>query len=169
MMQKKNLLNIGLGILIVLVAIQFHRPARNLSNDDQYAIGKKYHIPDSVSAILKSACYDCHSNSTVYPWYANVQPVSLWLDDHINEGKEHLNFSEFQTYKPNRQLHAIQGVKKEVKKDDMPLSSYTLIHTDARLSAEQKNQLYAWADGIEANLRATYPADSLVWKRKKRD
>jgi hypothetical protein len=169
MMLKKNLKNIGLGILIILVAIQFYRPARNLSNDDTYAIGKKYQMSDSVQAILKFSCYDCHSNSTVYPWYANIQPVSLWLNNHINGGKKHLNFSEFLTYRPNRQLHEIQGVKKEVKEDGMPLSSYTLIHTYAKLSSGQKDLLYAWTDSVAATLRATYPADSLIWKKKKRD
>jgi hypothetical protein len=165
---NRKLKNAAIGILVLLVLIQLYRPTRNLSNDDANAIGKKYQMPDSVQAILKSSCYDCHSNNTVYPWYANVQPVSAWLTNHINEGKEHLNFSDFLTYKPNRQLHEIQGIKKEVKKDGMPLSSYTLIHTYAKLSPGQKDQLYAWADSVGATLKATYPADSLVWKNKKR-
>ncbi len=165
---NKKIKTTALVILVLLVIIQFYRPSRNLSNDDTYAIGKKYQVPDTVQAILKSSCYDCHSNNTVYPWYANIEPVSAWLANHIDEGKEHLNFSEFLTYRPNRQLHIIQGIKKAVKKDGMPISSYTLIHTYAKLSPGQKDQLYAWTDSVAATLKATYPADSLVWKNKKK-
>ena len=166
---NKKVKNAALGVLVLLLLIQFYRPARNVSNDTTFAIIKKYAVPDSVQAILKSSCYDCHSNNTVYPWYANIQPVSFWLDDHIEEGKEHLNFDAFLTYRPNRQLHIIQGVKKTLKNDDMPLFSYTLIHHYAKLSPDQKNQIYAWTDSVAASLKASYPADSLVWKRRKRD
>jgi len=159
----------GIALLVILVAMQFYRPERNLSNDNTNGIGKKYTVPDSVEVILKASCYDCHSNSTVYPWYANIQPVSAWLTHHINEGKEHLNFSEFSTYKINKQYHAFQGITKAVKKEEMPLSSYTLIHTYAKLSPEQTATLTNWADGIAANIKANNPADSLVYKRKRRD
>lgn len=164
---KKKLKAAGIILLTALVLMQFYRPARNLSGDESAAIGKKYPVPDSVETILKTSCYDCHSNKTIYPWYANVQPVSAWLTHHINEGKEHLNFSEFSSYAINRQYHIIQGISKTVKKDEMPLSSYTLIHTYAKLSPEQKTQLYNWAGAIAADMKANYPADSLIWKKKK--
>ena len=167
-MQKKNLKNIAIGILIVLVAIQFYRPARNLSNAETNPISAKYPVPDSVQAILKASCYDCHSNYTVYPWYADFQPVSAWLTNHVNEGKQHLNFSEFSSYRINRQYHVIQGLSKAIKEDEMPISSYTLIHTYAKLSPNQKTELINWADGIATNMKASYPADSLVWKGRKR-
>ena len=165
---KGKLKTLGIVILVLLVLIQFYRPARNLSNDNTNSIGKKYPLPDSVESILKSSCYDCHSNYTVYPWYANIQPVSAWLTHHINEGTEHLNFSEFSTYRINRQYHEIQAVSEVIKKDEMPISSYTLIHTYAKLSPEQSATLINWADGISANIKANNPADSLIYKRKKR-
>ena len=166
---KSVLKKAGIALLVILVLMQFYRPARNLSNDNTNAISKIYPVPDSIETILKASCYDCHSNNTVYPWYANVEPVSAWLANHINEGKQHLNFSEFSTYRINKQYHAIQGISKAVKEDEMPLSSYTLIHTYAKLSPEQSAKLISWADGISANIKANYPADSLVYKRKKRD
>lgn len=166
---RKKLKNAGIGIAIVLVLIQFYRPARNLSNDETNSISKKYPVPGSIQAILKTSCNDCHSNSTVYPWYANIQPVSAWLTHHIDEGKEHVNFSEFSTCNVSRQYHIIQGITKAIKKDEMPIWSYTLIHSYAKLNSEQKTQLCGWADGIAANMKATYPADSLVWKKKKRE
>ena len=73
-------------LLLVFIIIQFIRPAKNksegISNND---ISKIYPVPENVQAILKTSCYDCHSNNTVYPWYASIQPVSWWLDDHIQE------------------------------------------------------------------------------------
>src|SRR6267142_1784670 len=91
------------GLALLLVAIQFYRPARNLSaapgpND----INVKHPLPPAVKTLLANACYDCHSNNTRYPWYADVQPIAWWLGRHIDEGKRHLNFSEFGRYPPKR-------------------------------------------------------------------
>lgn len=163
---RKTLKNIGIAVAAILILIQFYRPARNLSNDDTYAIGKKYPVPDSIETILKSSCYDCHSNNTVYPWYANIQPVAFWLEDHVHEGKEKLNFSKFQKYRINRQYHMLEEISKNIKEDEMPLSSYTFIHTKSKLSPEQKMQVRNWADGIAASMKASYPADSLIYKKK---
>ena len=93
-MKKKILIGLGL----VLLVIQFARPARNLSGDDTNHLATKYSFPGNVAPLIEKACYDCHSNKTVYPWYSNIQPVGWWLANHVNEGKEHLNFSEFATY-----------------------------------------------------------------------
>lgn len=87
-------------LIAALVIIQFIRPKQNVSagpftND----VSTKFAVNDNVASILKQSCYDCHSNNTVYPWYANVQPVTWWLQDHVNEGKKELNFSEFATYR----------------------------------------------------------------------
>jgi hypothetical protein len=165
----KSKTKIGAAVLIViLVLIQFFRPARNLSGNNQNAIGNKYPIPDSVALILKTACYDCHSNYTVCPWYFNVQPVGWWLTHHVNEGKQHLNFSEFLSYPVGRQYHKIQEVKKELQKNAMPLNSYKWIHTDARLSPEQKEILIKWSEGIAAIIKSTTPADSLLDKGHER-
>src|SRR5579871_2879029 len=125
---RKKLKIAGIALVVIFVLIQFLRPARNLSNNNTNAISTKYRVPDSVDQILKTSCYDCHSNYTVYPWYTNIQPVGWWLTHHINEGKEHLNFSEFASYRIGRQYHSLQGITKLVKKDEMPISSYTLIH-----------------------------------------
>src|ERR1700709_1424131 len=86
-------------LLAVFIIIQFFRPGKNRSGKTEMnEIAVKYSIPDTVKNILKTSCYDCHSNNTVYPWYAEVQPVAMWLGNHIDEGKDELNFSEFGTY-----------------------------------------------------------------------
>ncbi|MEC5146332.1 heme-binding domain-containing protein [Chitinophaga sp. 212800010-3] len=134
-----------LALLIVFIGIQFFRPARNQSD----AIGpnditRLYNVPADVQTILKDACYDCHSNNTIYPWYANIQPVAWWLANHVNEGKEELNFSEFGTYSAKRRLNKLKKTGKEVTEGDMPLSSYTWMHAGARLTSSQKNTLTKW-------------------------
>ncbi len=88
-----------LWTLILLVLIQFIRPAKNSSSaQSANDITLHYSVPDSVLAVLKRSCYDCHSNNTVYPWYDRVQPIAWWLQYHINHGKRALNFSEFAAY-----------------------------------------------------------------------
>ncbi|MFT3843507.1 MAG: heme-binding domain-containing protein [Lacibacter sp.] len=144
-------------IIAILVIIQFIKPKRNLSagpypND----ITTKFAMSDNVSAALKTACYDCHSNNTVYPWYANVQPVAWWLAKHVNDGKKHLNFNEFTTYNEKRQRKKLDEISESVTEGWMPLGSYTWIHKDAILTAQQKDAIKKWCDESMAKLP---PAD----------
>jgi hypothetical protein len=118
-------------------------------------------MPQNVQQILKTSCYDCHSNNTVYPWYSNIQPVAWWLKDHIDEGKRELNFSEFATYRIGRQYRKLEEINGEVKENKMPLESYTLIHSDAKLSDEQKLTLATWVTTLRDSIKAQYPEDSL--------
>jgi len=153
-------------IIIILIAIQFIRPAKNQSNDVLTSeISHVYTVPQNVSVILKKACNDCHTNNTVYPWYAQIQPVGWWLNHHIEEGKDELNFNEFGAYAVPRQYHKLEEVVEQVKEGEMPIWSYTLIHTNAKLTDEEKQTLINWAQGIRNTMKAKYPADSLVIKR----
>jgi hypothetical protein len=159
---KKIFKRLLLLLLIAFIAIQFFRPAKNIStgrttND----ITAKYNVPQDVQNILKTSCYDCHSNNTVYPWYSNIQPVAWWLKDHIDEGKRELNFSEFATYRIGRQYRKLEEINEEVKEDKMPLSSYTLIHGDAKLNEQQKLLLANWVVALRDSIKAQYPEDSL--------
>ncbi|HRH47334.1 MAG TPA: heme-binding domain-containing protein [Panacibacter sp.] len=160
---KKKLL---LLLLVVFVAIQFIHPERNESAKPQTAdISTIYKVPVDVSNILNKACSDCHSNNTIYPWYANVQPVAWWLNDHIQEGKGEINFNEFASYAPAKQYHKLEEFKKQIDEGEMPLSSYTLIHTNAKLTDSEKKTLTNWSEDIRNQMKAKYPADSLVMKR----
>jgi hypothetical protein len=143
------------GLLVVLVAIQFIRPARNLAptpgpND----ITTRHPVPPEMRRILETSCYDCHSNHTRYPWYAEVQPIGWLLANHIRDGKRHLNFSEFATYPAERAALKLGHVIEEVKGGDMPLESYTWIHRDARLTPEQVQLFVAWAESTRQRLAA---------------
>lgn len=134
-----------LALLIVFIAMQFIRPARNSSNTVQTAdMVTHFNTPANIAGILKTSCYDCHSNNTRYPWYANVQPIGWLLANHVTDGKEELNFNEFTTYSKRRQLSKFKSIQNSVKDGSMPLSSYTLLHSDAKLSEESKTSLLQW-------------------------
>ena len=153
-----------LALLAILVIIQVFRPAKNLSNDNTYHISKKYSIPGNVQTLLEGACYDCHSNKTEYPWYAEIQPSAWWLANHVNEGKEHLNFSEFTNRKLSYQNHKFEEIVELVEEKEMPLKSYTWfgLHPEAKLTDEERDEIITWANVHMDYLRATYPTDSLV-------
>jgi len=142
-----------IGVGIVLVGVQFFRPARNLS-DGPFANDLLAHhpAPEQVQALLKRHCYDCHSNNTTYPWYANVQPVGWWMDWHVRDGKKHLNFSEFSTYPPKRAAHKMEETYEMVEKREMPLPSYTITHREAKLSDAEIRLLAGWARDLEKKI-----------------
>lgn len=158
----KILKAILLVVAALFVAIQFIRPERNtVQGGMSRSLVAAHDVPPGIQAILETSCYDCHSNSTRYPWYAEIQPVSWFLNNHIVDGKRHLNFSEFGGYRLRRQYHKLEEIVEMVGAGEMPLSSYTLIHTDAKLSAEQKERLIGWAHALRDTMKATYPVDSL--------
>jgi len=132
--------------LIALVVIQFIRPDKNKGGYDSLdGFLAETKPTQEVQAILKSSCYDCHSNQTVYPWYAEVAPISFWLDEHIEHGREELNFADWATYSPKRKDHKLEEVIEMVEDKEMPLDSYTWIHKDAILDETQTTALITWA------------------------
>ena len=159
-----------LGIVAILIVIQFIHPEKNDSNDNTYDISTKYSIPAPVQETLKNACNDCHSNQSTYPWYSNIQPVGFWLNHHIEEGKEHLNFSTFTKMPIAVQNHKLEEVIETVEEGEMPMPSYTYfgLHPKANLSAADKDALIAWAKAQMDTLKANYPADSLKLKPRKK-
>ena len=133
-------------VLAVLILIQFFHPKKNQSTEILSSdITKVTEVPEGVQIILKTACYDCHSNNTAYPWYNNIQPVAWWLNNHVEEGKQRLNFSEFGKYDVEKAKKKFKGIAKDVDEEEMPLSSYTLIHKDAQLDEIQKKLIVVWA------------------------
>ncbi len=167
-MKKKKLKYFGIGILgLLIIAPILHSP-QNLSNDLSNDISKKFPVPDTIRQILKISCNDCHSNLTVYPWYTKVQPFGWWIQHHIDEGKRELNFNEFSSYSISRQFHKLEKIKEEMQEHGMPLTSYTLIHKNAKLNEGQNELLIKWAISLQDTLKANFPADSLVNPNRKK-
>ncbi len=158
---KKILKFVAIGILVIVVGAQFIRPTKNNTNDQTKHFSTLYPLPDSIEAILRVACYDCHSNNTRYPWYSEIQPVGWWLNGHIQDGKHDLNFSEFASYRIRRQYRKLQQVSDLVEANEMPLPAYTIIHKDAILTQQQKQLLSAWVKSTRDSIAVHTPADSL--------
>ncbi|PWG78455.1 heme-binding domain-containing protein [Pararcticibacter amylolyticus] len=138
-------------ILLSLLAVcQFFRPERNSGiTGGPDAIQNVTQVPDTVMSVLRNACYDCHSNRTEYPWYTNIQPVGWWLADHVKEGKGELNFDAFGTYSPEKALHKLDESEEVIRKGEMPLKSYLLLHPKAKLSDKQKEMIFNWISEVK--------------------
>lgn len=137
------------GIAIILIVMQFFGIDKSAkafeSSNDLLTIEQP---PVEVQNILKQACYDCHSYETAYPWYTNVAPFSWWIGHHIDEGRHHLNFSAWGEYSDKRREHKMEEFVDEVGEGEMPLSSYTWAHGNAKLSQAQKKLIMDWAQSI---------------------
>ncbi|HEX7415040.1 MAG TPA: heme-binding domain-containing protein [Bacteroidia bacterium] len=133
--------------VLILVLIQFIRPEKNTGTaDGPNDITHTVAVAPEIKNILEKSCNDCHSNHTEYPWYYNIQPVAWWLANHVNDGKHHLNFSEFNTYKTKRKLKKLKELKDEIEEGGMPMDSYLWIHCNAKLSEAEKNNLIKWVN-----------------------
>jgi hypothetical protein len=156
------------GVVILLVIIQFIRPEKNASGENSKDIRNKYSMPQEVSGLLSVACNDCHSNKTNYPWYSNIQPVGWWLAGHVNDGKKELNFSTFLERPLAVQNHKLDEIIEMVDEKEMPLPAYTLLgfHADANLTDDQRKVITSWAKAQMDTLKAHYPPDSLIMKRR---
>lgn len=155
----KRLLRVLKWIVIVLavvfVGIQFVRPARtNPAIDASRTIEANSQMTPEVASILDRSCRDCHSNKTIWPWYTNVAPVSWWLSNHVNEGRQNLNFSDWARLPPDRQDRKLRQICDEIEDGVMPLSSYLPMHPAARLSEQDKKTLCDWTDAERERLAA---------------
>ncbi|MBL4723961.1 MAG: heme-binding domain-containing protein [Lutibacter sp.] len=138
-------------LLIVVVLIQFIRPEKNDSKEGLNDISTVMNIPDEVKSIIKTSCADCHSNYTKYPWYSEIAPVSWYLAQHVNEGKEHLNFSEWTSYNKDQKKHILKDLEEELEGNEMPLRSYLIIHENAKMNKNQYKTLLNWVKTISVD------------------
>jgi len=146
------------GLLIFFITIQFVRTPKNIAaGPDPRDILAIHPAPAEVQKILRDSCYDCHSNTSRYPWYAEIQPLSWWLGSHINDGKKHLNFSTFFDYPVKRADAKLEAAADEVAEGAMPLPSYTLAHPDARLTPEQIKAFTDWITSVRSRILASEP------------
>ena len=149
MKSGKLIRRIALFLLLALIVIQFipvNRSAPEVDPSQDFV--SAYEMPSDFYTLVKNACYDCHSNEVEYPWYAKVAPVNFWIQDHVNEGREHLNFSIWGSYDIERRLHKLEEMAEEVEEGHMPLNSFTWMHPEARLTDEQRDDLVGWFEAL---------------------
>lgn len=154
---KSKLFRILRWVVIVgvccFVISQFFGPAKtNPATDAAQAIESRLHLTPPVAAILDRSCNDCHSNKTRWPWYSNVAPVSWLVIDHVDEGRQNLNFSEWGRYTQRDVDDLLKQICREAKTGVMPLSSYTPLHPRSKLSAEDVMVLCDWTSAERARL-----------------
>lgn len=140
-------------VVVVLIGLQFVRPARtNPAVDQSQTIHARLQVNPQVSAIIDRACQDCHSNTTRWPWYSNLAPVSWFVIDHVNHGRSHLNLSEWGSLDNRQSEKKLEEMCEEVEDGAMPLQSYTRIHWSAKLSPEDVKTLCDWSAAERARI-----------------
>ena len=150
---KKWLKLAGYALLAVFVVAQFFRPDRNNPPlDAQRAVQAHLQVPANVDALLQRACQDCHTHNTTWPWYSNVSPVSWFVAEHVNDGRRHLNFSDWAKYDAKRADHKLEEIAEVLEARAMPLPSYLPLHAHAKLSEEDIRALVDWAKAERARL-----------------
>lgn len=140
---------VAVVLLAGFVLLQFIGPAKPEGaeqNPDDLLVNEE--VPDGISTMLVAACYDCHSMETKYPWYGNVAPVSWFVFDHIEHGREELNFSYWNKMSKREKLRALNDIQEEIERGKMPLDSYVDMHSEAELTDDQKNELISWAKSL---------------------
>lgn len=143
----------GIVLAVAFTAIQFIPVQRNQSSASFPAdFINVYQVPHVVQHKLRAACYDCHSNNTRYPWYNRIQPVAWFLENHIADGKAELNFSEWDAYSARRKRNKLKSIISQIGNNQMPPSSYALMHRDAVLSEMEKELLLEWLRQLKDSL-----------------
>ena len=143
----KIIKKIGLALLVVFIGMQFFQPEKNVDTSNHLDVFlTETNPPEEVGIVLKQACYDCHSNNTVYPWYNNIAPVSYWMDGHIDHGKGNLNFSDWANYTVRKKDHKLEEIVEVMEEQTMPLKEYTWTHSEAQLTNEQQKAIIEWAE-----------------------
>ena len=132
----------------VFISVHSSRKKQSKSVSRQILSGTVFAIPEDVKIDPRKACNDCHSNNTNYPWYSNIQPVDWWLNNHIKEGKSHLNFDEYTNRSLRFQYHKMEETVEMVKENDMPLNHIHGCIKTQNLLKQKKANLIDWADGI---------------------
>jgi hypothetical protein len=137
-------------VILILVGLQLvHTPRNESTHHSKYDLFAKYPAPAAIEGALRESCYDCHSDNTRYPWYDTIQPVAWWVGRHVEEGRDHLDFSEFGRYSTKQAARKLSEAYDEIDDDTMPLKSYRLLHPKSRLSPQIKKQVLAWLEATQ--------------------
>jgi len=126
-------------LVVIIIGLQFI-PVNRTNPPITWDIS----APENVSAILRTSCYDCHSNESRWPWYSYIAPVSYFIASDVNEGRKHLNFSEWDKYDEKKKEKKLDGIIEMVTEGEMPLTTYLMIHKDAKLDTVKINILKEW-------------------------
>ncbi len=130
--------------LILLVMQAFRIDTTNPTSAPEKDFLTVTNTSAELASVIRTSCYDCHSNEVKYPWYTQIAPVSWWIKHHVDEGKDELNFSEWADFSSRKADHKLKECIEFIEEGEMPTESYTLMHSDAKLNDAQKTALTAW-------------------------
>ena len=146
---KKTIKIVAIIVVVGFLTIQFFQIDKSAPTVVQAeTLEAAVSVPPDIKLILGRSCNDCHSNTTIYPWYSNIQPAGWFLKSHIDDGKRHLNFSIFNTYEPKKKAEKLEEICEEVQSGGMPLPSYLWIHWDAVLKDTEAKALCEWTKSV---------------------
>ena len=147
---KKISLVVFIAIVVILQVIPYERPETTTDNPTDLLLNNE--LPDTISSLLRAACYDCHSNETKYPWYAYVAPVSWLVIRDIRIGRENMNFSDWESLSKMDKAKLLGNIAEEVEDGEMPMPIYILMHPEAKLTDSQRKMIVDWSDGFAESL-----------------
>ena len=130
---------------LLFVAIQFlpvNKPKIIVTNPNDLIASTN--IPKNVALQIKTSCYDCHSNETKLPWYSSIAPTNWFIYKHVNEGREELNFSIWNTLNKEEKAEKLEEISTVVYGDEMPLKKYSIVHPKSKLSKKEKEDIINW-------------------------
>lgn len=109
------------------------------------AVGARLQAPGEIEAVLRRACYDCHSHETRWPWYSYVAPISWWIVRHVERARGDLNFSQWPVLDAQGEAWKFRDIERQLVERKMPLRSYTILHRGARLDESERDLLLRWS------------------------
>lgn len=152
------------GILLVFIILQLipnELPPVRVENPQDLL--KSDLVSENVAKLIRRSCYSCHSNETVYPWYSYVAPSSWLVAKDVREGREAVNFSDWESIEMLDKLAVLDDIVIEVQVGTMPMDIYTWMHPSAKLSDEQRAVLIEWA---EEAMDLIVEADEEEWEEE---
>lgn len=146
----KRILRIILISLLALGALLQFIPNKlpeniAINEQDLFAVEQ---VPIDIRQSLKRACYDCHSNQTIYPWYSYIAPISWLVAKDTRVGREKLNFSNWGDLKKRTRIKSLSKIADEIESESMPFPAYLIIHKDAKLDKNNRDKLIEWTDQL---------------------
>lgn len=147
MSKKKKILIV---ILVIVALMQFKGIDKtNPKTDAKSDFFLAEHVDIEQADLIRTACYDCHSHETSYPWYSGLAPISWWLAGHIEEGREHVNFSLWAEMDADERAHALKECQEVLREKEMPILSYMLLHNEAWIDQTQREDLAQLFQSLE--------------------
>lgn len=149
---KKAFRIILIFLIVIFIIAQFFQPEKNNSEKSTSHILKVENVPGKMEVLLTNACLDCHSNQTNYLWYHRVSPVSWLINNHIMEGKENMNLSEWGELDVFDKIGTLEEMYEEVENGEMPLNEYVLLHPKAKISENDMDLFRKWTESLSEEL-----------------